>query len=180
MPSTCYICQLGFKLEGKRKTYASHGAALDGTWCSPRSYKLAYPATSEVDPTVGFVWPKDSNTSMFPALVRVSGACPTCGVSQGKYHHLGCTTEICPRHSTSTLATCGCEIVWFGIATTVLASAASGSADQYGLVRLGLTVQPWLLPPSGYSSVVSGGFTGTHGPPYEPLTAFPAFDGRLT
>lgn len=114
MPATCFICtetlttleaaviRLGL---GVNRTL--HGDSADGTWCSPRQYRLASPPPSG-DRTYRRYGPGGS-AELFNALPRVGTTCPSCGVGAGKYHHLNCASEICPRHGTA-LVSCGCAL----------------------------------------------------------------------
>jgi hypothetical protein len=53
MPDTCFYCRLAFNWPAgdRQVTYDYHGDDFDGTWCAPHNYYLAYPSTSDVEPT---------------------------------------------------------------------------------------------------------------------------------
>jgi hypothetical protein len=124
MPATCWICEttIGFEkthfVLGSGATRDYHGVALDGTWCSPRYYRLAYPPPWGGADHVEYQW----EAERFLALPRVGSACPTCGVSAGKYHHQSCDQELCPRHTSTPLVSCGCNMVVMIVASTVIPS----------------------------------------------------------
>jgi hypothetical protein len=166
MPDTCFACRLAYNylIPGRQTTVLYHGTDLDGTWCAPRRYYLAYPSTFDVEPTQGYVWPDASNVQQFQALRRVGGTCPTCGVLEGKYHHLGCETEVCPRHN-SALVSCGCQIVHLSFRTVVFASTI-GPGGEWNLSPYSLTIWPYLLPSSRGEYHVAGGYPFETGPPY--------------